>query len=639
VRFRGITGTSFTSDIAIDDVVIADAPVVDLGPDTSTCAGNQIILDAGSGSGYSYIWKKLPLLTVLGTSQTLTVNSSGTYYVDVTDPYYFTSTDTIIATFNAPPTVGFSGLNVNYCANSPTSTLIGSPLGGTFSGPGITTNIFSPLSAGTGTHQIVYTYIDPSTLCSNTSSQNVSVNAIQSVGFTGLAASYCINSPLVNLSGNPSGGSFSGPGITGNSFNPATATVGTHSIIYSYTDVNNCTNSDTQSVIVNPLPTVTYSGLASSYCANSTAVSLSGNPSGGTFSGNGISGSNFNPANAGTGSITIDYVFTDINGCSNTSSQSTFINTLPTVSFTNLSATYCVNSNPATLIGNPLGGSFSGNGINGNLFNPSSAGAGTHNIIYSYSDLNNCSNSDTQSVVVNALPIVSAGTDTSIHWGHDTILYGSASGGSNTFSYSWSPADSLINANVQNPQTVSLKTTNIFTLIVTDLVSNCQNTSQVTITVVGGQLYSSASANPSSICEGGTSVLSSNGSGGSGIYSYQWSSNPTGFNSYVQNPIVQPTITTTYSVTVNDGSNTSISTSVVTVNPTTPVMISGLLSSYCQNDPSAILIGSPSGGTFSGLGVIGNTFDPVIAGVGIKNITYTFLNGFGLLNPEAGDQL
>ena len=928
LRFRGITGTSFTSDIAIDDLVITNAVIVNLGPDTSSCIGDTITLDAGSGSGYTYSWRKLPSPATIGFSQTFSVTTSGTYCVDVTDPFSHTSSDTIIVTINPLPVVSFTGLNLNYCANlsdsltstfasnngqtgnmfditafntitidsflmngtsnslvevwyrqgtyvghtssnagwtklgdyvvtsagqdNPTrlpvggltipanqtygiyitytstasirytngtgtnqivqntdmklecghggtyfsltntprvwngrifyhnlSTLIGNPSGGTFSGSGISSNTFIPANAGVGTHQIVYTYTDLITGCSNTSTQNTTVNALPNVGFSGLGSSYCINSTAVNLIGSPSGGTFSGSGILGGSFNPNIAGVGNHNITYTFTDANNCTNSHTQSVGVYALPTVSFSGLASSYCLNSSSVNLVGVPSGGTFSGNGISGpgssvgtniaplavasastcntgacstlndlnlgtcgtqsiwitssasnpgsnvfiqfiwptahtinkmtihvgssttrfltggtiqiwngtswinhttftqspgvcsydivfssvsttrlriiditvggsqsSNvnfreieiydvplsvytFNPSIAGPGTINISYMFADSIGCSNTSSQSTIVNSLPNVSLANLSSPYCVNANPVTLVGSPSGGSYSGNGVSSNIFTPSVSGAGTHNIIYSYSDTNNCTDSDTQSVVVNALPIASAGTNTSINWGNDTILYGSASGGSSTYSYSWSPADSLINANVQNPSTVILYTTNIFTLTVTDLVTNCQNTSQVTITVVGGILTASTSANPPLICTGDTTTLSACGSGGNGIYTYQWSSLPSGFNSSMQNPVVSPTTTTTYTVTVNDGSNTTSSSTVVTVYQSTAVSFSGLANSYCQYDLVSNLVGTPGGGTFSGVGVVGNTFDPSIAGTGIKNITYYYLNGFG----------
>jgi len=56
-------------------------------------------------------------------------------------------------------------------------------------------------------------------------------------------------------------------------------------------------------------------------------------------------------------------------------------------------------------------------------------------------------------------------------------------------------------------------------------------------------------------------------SGGVGSFTYAWTSNPAGFNSTTQNPVVSPTVTTTYSVVVTSGGNTANANVVVTVNP------------------------------------------------------------------------
>lgn len=45
---------------------------------------------------------------------------------------------------------------------------------------------------------------------------------------------------------------------------------------------------------------------------------------------------------------------------------------------------------------------------------------------------------------------------------------------------------------------------------------------------------------------------------------------------------------------------------------------------YCETDPCVLLTAIPAGGTFSGTGVVGNTFCPNIAGSGTFNITYTY---------------
>ena len=50
--------------------------------------------------------------------------------------------------------------------------------------------------------------------------------------FSGLNVTYCTNDSINVLTGDPEGGIFSGPGIEGNTFNPAIAGPGIHTITY-----------------------------------------------------------------------------------------------------------------------------------------------------------------------------------------------------------------------------------------------------------------------------------------------------------------------------------------------------------------------------------------------------------------------
>ena len=62
------------------------------------------------------------------------------------------------------------------------------------------------------------------------------------VSFTGLGTSHTVNDAQVTLTGSPAGGVFIGQGVTGSSFDPAAAGVGTHSVTYTYVDGNSCIN-------------------------------------------------------------------------------------------------------------------------------------------------------------------------------------------------------------------------------------------------------------------------------------------------------------------------------------------------------------------------------------------------------------
>ena len=193
-------------------------------------------------------------------------------------------------------------------------------------------------------------------------------------------------------------------------------------------------------------------------------------------------------------------------------------------------------------------------------------------------------------VTVSTLPIANAGADFSIPYGTSTTL-SAASGGSGSYAYHWSPEELLVNPDVQNPQTVILTGTAVFTLLVTDLVANCQNTDEVTVTVTGGPLNVSPIAIPAIICLGEPAQLYANVSGGSEAYTYLWTSTPAGnppWSSDQANPLVSPEVTTQYQLSVFDGFTTVNGATNVSVLALPSATISGG-DTLCGNDEMTTL--------------------------------------------------
>ena len=86
-------------------------------------------------------------------------------------------------------------------------------------------------------------------------------------------------------------------------------------------DVNGCENTDDILVTVTPSPTVVASAAADSVCVNWENVTLSGSPTGGVFSGNGVTDDRFYPPIAGVGSHVVFYSYIDsTTGCVGTDS-------------------------------------------------------------------------------------------------------------------------------------------------------------------------------------------------------------------------------------------------------------------------------------------------------------------------------
>jgi hypothetical protein len=72
-----------------------------------------------------------------------------------------------------------------------------------------------------------------------------------------------------------------------------------------------------------------------------------GSPNGGVYSGNGVSGGNFDPSVAGIGNHTITYTFTDVNGCTDSSSQTITVNACTAVNDLQDGAQFTVFPNPS----------------------------------------------------------------------------------------------------------------------------------------------------------------------------------------------------------------------------------------------------------------------------------------------------
>lgn len=167
-----------------------------------------------------------------------------------------------------------------------------------------------------------------------------------------------------------------------------------------------------------------------------------------------------------------------------------------------------------------------------------------------------CDSTNTDSITVTVDgPKASAGPDQSIPYGWSTALEGSATNGSGEYLFAWEPADLLDDPTSPTPNTEELELTTVFSLVVTDQSGGCQDADEVVVNITGGPLGVNPIADPSEICYGSGTQLLSYASGGSENYTYTWTSDPPGFNSDIANPLVFPEVTTTYFLTVSDGSN------------------------------------------------------------------------------------
>ncbi len=691
VSYSGISCTYIDS---VEFINTCCTPIIDAGSDVNFCTGSSAQIGTPAEPGMSYSWSPQTGLDdpfIAQPTVTLTngggspINNNYTLTVTNTVDGGCTDTDDVIVTVNPLPTVS-AGSYGPFCSTEPSVALSGTPAGGTFSGTGVTGNNFDP-SAGTQT--ITYSYTDANG-CSNSANTTITINNSVVVD-AGTYGPVCVDAAQIALAGNPSGGTFSGTGVTGNSFDPAS---GTQTITYTYTNAEGCTGTENTTITVNNLPVVD-AGSYGPLCEDNPSITLAGSPVGGTFSGTGVTGNSFDPS-AGTQEITYNYI--DGNACSASSATTITVNAVPLVSAGSYS-TVCENAANIELIGSPVGGIFTGTGVTGTSFNPS---VGSQSVSYDYTDANGCSNSANTLITVTPQVTIEVTSDnmmcdTTLIWAEwSSFIPNPVTGtvnGTNGVTVTHSNGDLTATAQMYNgglfPTEYNVPTNS--TAIRNDLaglVTFCFDTPvtnpQIALSSIGnpGNPIEINTSDPYNVVwvgidmtylnnqamvgEEGFSIISFPGTHtcisldflqsetymnlaigiediqcqteplcegesvdltASGASAYTWSPSEGLSSTSGSTVTATPEITTTYTVVdANDVGCSTVGSITVVVNPI-PVADAGSYAAVCQDAADINLVGSPAGGIFSGNGVTGNTFDPSVGGSQTITYTYTDMNG------------
>lgn len=206
----------------------------------------------------------------------------------------------------------------------------GAPFGGTYIGNSVSAGNYTPVMVTTDTLTYVFENRDG---CIDTVMQTVTVNGLPVVSISVLSA-ICENAGSLMLAGGtPLGGAYSGTSVINGAFNSVLAGAGIDTISYVFTDANNCSNTAKQSIEVFAAPTSAISAIAA-FCNNGNARILTeGSPAGGTYSGTGITGSNFDPSIGMIGNNAISYIATNAN-CADTATVNISIEAAPVFKIT-----------------------------------------------------------------------------------------------------------------------------------------------------------------------------------------------------------------------------------------------------------------------------------------------------------------
>jgi Secretion system C-terminal sorting domain len=256
--------------VGTDQVVLTvlPRPIANAGPDTGYCAGTAGVVIGGnpSGSGGSgpltYLWAPPTGLSDSSAPNPVAMPlSATTYSLIVSDSNNCTSTDVVVVTPSIPIIVD-TGMDDTICPGS-CITLGGNPTAS--GGNGVFTYSWTPgagLNNPNGANPAAcpisaityFLVVTDGNGCTADDSVTIDVHSVPQVSFTGLDTAYCEDESAVTLTGNPTGGVFSGAGVSGNQFDPAIAGTGDNWIFYSITATNGCIAKDSMKTTVNPLP-------------------------------------------------------------------------------------------------------------------------------------------------------------------------------------------------------------------------------------------------------------------------------------------------------------------------------------------------------------------------------------------------
>jgi gliding motility-associated-like protein len=445
--FSSSTGGSNDNHTIRDVTIYTSAPVSRAGNDTSICSGAVVQLGQSPNANYTYQWNPANYLsnTNVANPDFSYVNNTG-----INQSYtYIVRTDTGSAGCYSRDTVTIT-VYPEITANAGNDTAVCYGKSASLSASGGIQYIWAstaslsctacanPVASPTVTETFIVTVTDINQ-CSDTDSVIVTVNMLPAAD-AGNNIAIC-RGDTTQLQA--SGGVIYiwSPGTRLSCIacdNPFASPIVTTTYRITVTDVNQCTNSDSVIVTVNPLPNVNFSGLQSQYCLLDSNSSLTGNPSGGTFSGTGISGTDFSPQMAGAGIHLITYSYTDNNNCSSSAAMQTNVSIMPQINFAGIDTTHCLDISSYTLQPQPPGGIFFGNFITGNNFNPQAAGTGYHKIYYSYVDNNNCSVTDSLLLRVDSLPSVTlTAVNVTCYGYNDGSVTALVAGGATPYNYLW----------------------------------------------------------------------------------------------------------------------------------------------------------------------------------------------------------
>lgn len=447
-----------------NDVVVISVnalPPVSAGADISVCLGSTLTL-TGSGA-QTYVWNT----GATTTSLTALATSAATYTVTGTDANGCTRSDSAKVFIHALPVVSAGG-NLSVCGGT-TVTLSATGAQTYLWSTGATATSITPAPTSTATYSVTGTDVNG---CTNVDSVTVFTSPQPAVS-AGADISICIGSNAT-LTGSGAQTYLWNTGATTTGISVAPTSSSTYSV--TGTDVNGCTNVDTATVFVNPLPVVSAGADVSVCMGQGTTLTGSG---GQTFIWSPAASLNnaniSNPVATPSSATTYTMIASDANLCSNTDTVNVTVMALPVILTSNDTA-ICTGDTTTLSASGGINYSWSPavSLSNSGISNPAAFPSTSTTYTVSVTNADGCTQIDSVKISVDPLPPVDAGPNTTVCPGSAVTL--NATGG---ITYVWSPATGLSNSTVSNPEASPTAITT-YTVAGTD-TNGCRNSDSVKV--------------------------------------------------------------------------------------------------------------------------------------------------------------
>lgn len=451
----------------------------------------------------------------------------------------------------------------------------------------------------------------------------------------------CQNASPVNLNnlltGTP-GGTWSGTGVTGNMFNPAGLS---GNIPVSYTiGPAPCDTTFTQNILVQIAPDASWTA-PTTVCQSASPINLSTlitGTTGGTWSGSGVSGNSFNPSGL-NGNISVTYTV-GVSPCSASSTQIINVMANLVVTPTAAPATVCPGS-PSSLSATSSAPSTTYAWTPGSLTgSPVTVTPGATQTYTVTGTAAGCTGSASITVTVSNAP------NATISYGGPYCLYDTDPApvfGAGASAGVFSSSAGLIFINTSTGL-VDLSASAPGTYTITNFIAasggcmSATDTARITINPTP-----SVTPPANIIVCNGASVPSTTITGTPTGVAFSWVNSNTAIGlaasgtgnipAFTASNTTSAPIAGTITITpAANGCTGTAQTFIITVNPP-PAINFPVIPGICESATAITLpVATPAGGTYSGNGVTGNTFDPAVTGTGTFVITYTYTDAIGCVN-------